>query len=455
MNKIKQNKITFLLILSGIAIIFSSLTVLSLPVLFNYESKVTLIEKNFYKDFKIYLKSSGEISYKPFPKPHLLVENASLSLSNPKINNPIIETSNLKIFISLKDIYLRSFKNLLYTEISRSNLEIKVSDLKELRNHLYLKVNNPIIFRNCKIFLKNKNNEVILISPINKVSYKINNKAKLKNFIIDGEIFGLKFYSDWKRKYEIPNISYHNIKTFNPNIHLKNIFKFESIKKFKGQTLIEFDQDKSEYNIKFENNEINITSPNKKNINFGIDSNILLNPFYFKTELMIKNKKIENIIDNYLLKLLLYDENYLGNLNGTLKVKFDELNNRLVKYGEIDLIFNEKKIIFKEAKFILDKIGNLVTNVELEEDQGNFKFIFKNELFINNHIEFAKVFQVGSRKIKKIKKIDFDIEKNIGEKNFTISNIKINNVENNKISELTFLIRNIQNLRSNIRKVID
>ena len=103
----------------------------------------------------------------------------------------------------------------------------------------------------------------------------------------------------------------------------------------------------------------------------------------------------------------------------------------------------------------MDKIGNLVTNVELEEDQGNFKFIFKNELFINNHIEFAKVFQVGSRKIKKIKKIDFDIEKNIGEKNFTISNIKINNVENNKISELTFLIRNIQNLRSNIRKVID
>ena len=48
MNKIKQNKITFL-ILSVIVITFSSLTILSLPVLFNYESKVAKIEKNFIK----------------------------------------------------------------------------------------------------------------------------------------------------------------------------------------------------------------------------------------------------------------------------------------------------------------------------------------------------------------------------------------------------------------------
>ena len=66
MNKIKQNKITFSLILLAIAIIFSSLTILSLPVLFNYKSKVTIIEKNFYKSFKIYVKSKGKISYKPF-----------------------------------------------------------------------------------------------------------------------------------------------------------------------------------------------------------------------------------------------------------------------------------------------------------------------------------------------------------------------------------------------------
>ena len=103
MNKIKQNKITFNLILSVLAIIFSSLTILSLPVLFNYKSKVEKIEKNFYNNFKLYMNTSGIISYKPFPKPHLLVENASLSLSSKSNNNTLINTSNLKN--SIKDTY--------------------------------------------------------------------------------------------------------------------------------------------------------------------------------------------------------------------------------------------------------------------------------------------------------------------------------------------------------------
>ena len=77
MNKIKQNKITFNLILSILAIIFSSLTILSLPVLFNYKSKVVTIEKNFYKNFKLNLSTLGIISYKPFPKPHFLVQMLS------------------------------------------------------------------------------------------------------------------------------------------------------------------------------------------------------------------------------------------------------------------------------------------------------------------------------------------------------------------------------------------
>ena len=67
MNKIKQNKITFTFILTAIVIIFSSLIILSLPVLFDYKSKVTIIEKNFYQSFKIYLNASGSIKYKPLP----------------------------------------------------------------------------------------------------------------------------------------------------------------------------------------------------------------------------------------------------------------------------------------------------------------------------------------------------------------------------------------------------
>ena len=456
MNKIKQNKITFSLILIAILITFSSLTILSLPVLFNYKSKVPIIEKNFYKNFKLYLNLKGNVSYKPFPKPHLLVENALLDLSNSSEDSKgLLKVSNLKIFISLRDIFLRSFNNFISLEISNSNLEFKLSDLKEIRKHLYKSINKPIIFNNCKIFIKNKNDEVIVISPVKKINYQINNKAKVKNFTIDGIIFGLTFKSHWKRSYENPEISTHNIDIYNPNIFIKNTFKFKNYKNFFGQTEIEYINNKLKYDIIYENNIINITSPSTDKTNFNIDSNINLDPFYLNGELTIKKKKVEKIIDNILLNLFLYDENYLGNLNGVLKIKFDDLNNKLIKNGAIDFTINEKKIKSQKAHFNLHKIGKMSAEIKYMSDKGDIKFLSKNHLIIENHIEFAKVFQVSSKKVKKIKNLYFDLEKNIGDTNFLISNVKVDNLEKKELQNQVFQVKNIQNLRSHIRQIIN
>ena len=454
MNKIKQNKITFSLILFAIFVTFTSLTILSLPVLFNYKSKVAQIEEKFYQSFKIYLKSSGNISYKPFPKPHLLVENASLNLSKFEEQNNFIKTSNLKIFISLRDIYLRSFDNFISTEILNTNLEIKISSLNKIRKHLYEKVNKPIIFVNCMLFLRNKDNEVILIAPLKKINYEINNKSKIKSFLIDGEVFGFTFKSDWKRNYETPKISFHKIELFNPSIQINNKYEFENSKEFNGQTFIDTGQDKVEFNLYFNNNKIKINSPIKKSTNFNINSNIQLKPFFFEGELSIKNKKVEKIIDNILLKLFVYDEYYLGNINGNLKIKFDELDNKLIKSGEINLSINEREIYLKKATFIIDKIGKINSEISFFENNGDIIFSSKNHLKIKNHIEFAKVFQIGSNKIKKIKDIYFNLEKNIGDTDFSISNVRIDNSTKN-ISKEIFLVRNIQNLRTYIRNIID
>ena len=454
MNKIKQNKITFSLILLAITVTFSSLTILSLPVLFNYESKVAKIEKNFYKNFKIHLNSSGKISYKPFPKPHLSVENATLNLEKKVKSNDLIVTTDLKIYISLRDVYLRSFNNFISAEISNANLEVKVSDLKNIRKHLYEKINKKIVLINCKLFIRNSNGEVILISPMKKVNYNIYNKTKIKNFIIEGKIFGLSFFSDWKRSYQTPNISTHNINLFNPPIEIKNIFEF---KKNNSSLQMELDylQDKLLYKINFYDDKIYISSPNKKNTNFNIDSVIQLKPFYSDIELTIKKKKVENIIENILLNLLAYDENFLGNINGNLKIKFRDLDNRLIKNGQIDFLFNEKVINLEKANFKLDKIGEINTKIGFIEKQDEKIFLSKNHLKIKNHIEFAKTFQIGSKKIKNIKDIFFDLEKNIGENDFTISNVIISNLKKNEKSEEKFVVKNIQNLRSVVRKLID
>ena len=455
MNKIKQNKITFTIILTAILIIFSSLTILSLPVLFNYKSKVTIIEKNFYKNFKIFLNSSGKVTYKPFPKPHLLVENANLNLSNSFTNEGLINTKNLKIYLSLRDLYLRSFDNFVSTEISDTNFELKFIDIKEIRKHLYLNINKPIIFNNCKVFIRNKNNEVILISPIKKIFYKIDNKNKIKNFKVDGELFGLKYKSEWKRNYTKPKKSYHNISILNPNIEFKNILEIDDIKKIKSKIQVTFPQDKMEYDIQFNNGKIKISSPNNQKINFNLDSEVNLAPFYFEGGLKIKKKSIEKIIDNFLHFLLSKNQDYLGNFNGKLNITLDKINNKLIKKGEINLNIKEKIINVNKARFILDKVGYINTNINFIEEDGHVKFLSRNELNIENYIEFAKIFQIGSKKVKNIKHIYFVIEKNLGETDFIIKNVKINKKENSKIESEVFLVNNIQNLRSYIRKILN
>ena len=455
MNKIKQNKITFTIILTAILIIFSSLTILSLPVLFNYKSKVTIIEKNFYKNFKIFLNSSGKVTYKPFPKPHLLVENANLNLSNSFTNEGLINTKNLKIYLSLRDLYLRSFNNFVSTEISDTNFELKFIDIKEIRKHLYLNINKPIIFNNCKVFIRNKNNEVILISPIKKIFYKIDNKNKIKNFKVDGELFGLKYKSEWKRNYTKPKKSYHNISILNPNIEFKNILEIDDIKKIKSKIQVTLPQDKMEYDIQFNNGKIKISSPNNQKINFNLDSEVNLAPFYFEGGLKIKKKSIEKIIDNFLHFLLSKNQDYLGNFNGKLNITLDKINNKLIKKGEINLNIKEKIINVNKARFILDKVGYINTNINFIEEDGHVKFLSRNELNIENYIEFAKIFQIGSKKVKNIKHIYFVIEKNLGETDFIIKNVKINKKENSKIESEIFLVNNIQNLRSYIRKILN
>ena len=294
-----------------------------------------------------------------------------------------------------------------------------------------------------------------MITPIKKILYKINNKTKNKNFIINGKIFGIDFKSEWKRNYDVPLKSFHNINLFNPNIEIVNMIEFENNKKFKGNHKIDFVQDKLEYDLYFDNNVIKISSPNIDKTNFNLESKIQLKPFFFEGELNIKEKKVEKIIDIFLLKILSYDKSYLGNFNGNFKIKFKDLNNKLIKNGEIDFVISEKNISIKNSKFQLGEIGYIETNISFFEENGDVQFSSKNRLFIEDHIEFAKNFQIGSNKIKKIKQIYFDLEKNIGESEFIIKNVRINNLKNvNNESEI-YLVKNIQNLRSHIRKVVD
>ena len=172
MKKTKINKLRFQIVLSTIIIIFSSIIFLSLPVLFDYKSIKKSIEKKIFSQFKIEVEIDSNISYKPFPTPHLLIEKANINLKNNHSESTLIKTNKLKIHIPIKEVYLKSIKNISFIEISDSIIKLNFNDIQNIRNHLLYKINNPIKITDSKVFVLNDNNDVILISPIKKINYR-------------------------------------------------------------------------------------------------------------------------------------------------------------------------------------------------------------------------------------------------------------------------------------------
>ena len=156
------------IVLPSILIFFTTILILSLPVLLNYNSIQNIIEKKVSSEFKINLKILDDISLKIFPRPHYLLKKANLDLNIENDKSTIIQIKNLKIFIPIKKLYSKSNVNIKEIEIEKANIYFKLDDVLDFKNHLYYKINKPIYIKKSKFFLLDKNNKTILISPIKK-----------------------------------------------------------------------------------------------------------------------------------------------------------------------------------------------------------------------------------------------------------------------------------------------
>ncbi|MFL2886890.1 MAG: hypothetical protein ACJZ4H_02655 [Candidatus Pelagibacter sp.] len=257
-KKIDSSKI----ILSSIIVFFSVILFLSLPVLFNFNSIQNIIEKKFYSEFKINLKILDDITLKTFPRPHYLVKKANLDLNIQDKNSSVIEVKNLKIFIPIKKIYSKLNIVVEGFEIEKANIYFRINDILDFRNHLYYKINKPIYIKKSKFFLLDKDSNTILISPINKIEYFINNKNNSKELKINGNIFDIDYVSNWKRYYYNPKKTLNEISLKNPNLLIKNSFFFEDNNNFEGKSLVSFLNESIAINYLMKNNQIYIDSPN-------------------------------------------------------------------------------------------------------------------------------------------------------------------------------------------------
>ena len=110
----------FHIIIIILSILFSTIIFLSLPVLYNYENIQDKLERKIISEFKIYLTSSKKIQYAFIPSPHLLIEEADIGFLENKGGN-IAKLQNVKVFISLLDIYNNKTIKIKKIKIQKAN----------------------------------------------------------------------------------------------------------------------------------------------------------------------------------------------------------------------------------------------------------------------------------------------------------------------------------------------
>jgi len=446
----KKNSSKF--ILSSIIVFFTVILFLSLPVLLKYKSIQNKIEKKVSSEFKINLKNLDDISFKFFPKPHYLVKKANLDLNTKDDKSSIIETNNLKIFISIKNIYSKKNISIEGIEIGNANIYFKLKDILDFRNHLYYKINKPIYIKNSKFFLQDIKNKTILISPIRKMDYFINNKNNSKELKIKGNLFDINYYSSWKRFYDNPKYSFNEIKLKNPNLFIKNSFSLEDKSIFRGKSSINFLNEDFIINYLMKDNKIFINSSNQiKNQKIKLNSIIELEPFFFDATINIDQKDTNFLIDNLLNFILNLKEENLGNVNGKLTLVVNNLKNSIINSGKINLSIKEKKIKLEKSLFEIKDIGKVRSVFRYYENKGDLIFASENIFEITNKKEFSRKFQVSLKNVKKINRIYFDLEKNIDNGEISISNIYLNKIDTQNFSEEYYIIKNIQLLKALIR----
>ena len=444
------------IVLSSIIVVFTIIIFLSLPVLFNYKSIQNEIENRFFSDFKINLKILDNISFRVLPRPHLLIQKANLDFNLEDEDSSIAEVENLKLFIPSNKIY--SKKNIIITDIKfqNINLNLKINDIKDIRNHLYYKINKPINISNVKIFLNDNKNNVILIAPIKNVNYQINENFSAKEFKLKGSIFDIEFKSNWKRDYREPKRSLNELNFKNPNIYIKNLFKYENKKEFKGISSIDFLNENISFNYHYKDSIIKINSPEKKNNQkIKFNSIIELNPFYLDGEITFEEKKISFVTDYILNSISNADEKLLENLNGELKLSLSNLDSKILNNGKISLLINEGQIKVVETFFEMDKIGIIKSSYNYIIKEGELFFETKNVLNINNHKELARKFQLNFKKVKNINKVYFDFFRNIDTGDMFLSNIFFNDKNSQNLLEEIIKTNNMLVLKSTLRDILN
>ncbi len=435
--------VAFFIIFFGTAIFFS------IPTFYDYKKFSEKIEQEVNKEFKIKLYNFENISFKFIPSPHLLIKKADFKIQDNE-NESIANLKNVKLFISITELYKSDNFKIKKILIDKSNFYFNELSFKNLIQNLKKSIVNNIVIKNSTFFYKDKKNDIILISTIRKLDYKNDFVNKKKILKINGNVFDSDYTFKYLIDYKEPNIQNTVLELENPNLTFENqlIEDFNSSNLNQhGKFTLEFLNNKNIINYKIQKNKISFLNEKTKNFNFDLNGLVNFKPFNF--DLKIDLKKINLIQIEKLFNFIYVNKNTdYENLSGKINIKFNNIKFKSIKNGRVKMIFENSKIELKDKLFFLDDFASIEI-VDYEYlDISNQILEMKVKINIIDNVKFNKfLFSFKKNRIKN-KNLYFTYQYNSNSSKSFISQISGKNFIN---AVEFYQFNNLQQLKNLLR----
>ena len=414
------------ILISAGSIVILVLSYFLIPTFYNKNLVKIRLTNQIFEKYNLEVKFDKAVRYGLFPKPHFFIKDASIIYDEKKL----AKTDSTKVFISIKNFF--SIKNIKIKDLKFDKTEFDINSnniifFKKILNHN--KSEYKIRFYDNNLFYKDKNEDVIFLTKIEKLNFFYTDEfyqkldAKLK-------IFNIPFKLDVRNNLEKKN-TFINIKSHKLRMNIENNFDYNE-STINGLT---------DFKIINKSKIINY-SINKNSLNFNTDKNNFkgrfdFKPFYLSSDLkfnqidiikffksnsifldllnaeILNNQNLNAVINIYSNKIK--DVNYLSNI--TLKTYFEEGN---INIKDSSLIWKDSILINLEDIQLISENNNIIFT-------GAVSFDFKN---IDN---FYRQYQIKKIYRKKIKKIRLDFLLDVNANQIELDNLKIDGATNKNI----------------------
>ena len=449
-NVFKRSNRVYLVI---VVLIILSFSYLLIPYTYSKSTLQIELKNQLLEKFNINFFISKNLNYNFFPRPHFVIEGASILENGVEMSS----IEKLEVFISLQNIF--SLKNITVRDIvlTNSNFYLNKNNynffINLLDNNFY---DTSIKIINSNIFYRNIKQEMLFINKIKKIIYHYDSKNLLNTLEAENEIFNTP-YSLEIQKDKLNKVFFSKLNSKILKLKIENRLNYKKTKT--GLINIFYANNKYTNSYQLKKNSLNFPLTREKYSSDVFNNGLInYNPFFLNIDSKIDKLDIQSVFNSNsiftgLLKTGIFNNKNLNlniNINSNKITSYDGFKDSFLKFkieeGLIDM--DDSKISWFD--FVYFQISNSLIYI----DNNNLILDGKIIVDVKNSNKIHKLFQTPKKNRSEIKKLEFNFNYNLDQQSVKFDDFQINGQINKNIINLfqkSILIKDITQNQINFR----